>query len=250
MEKYKEADMVFDKSYTCPVCDRVFKSKTLRTGRARALESDMDLRPRYEDIDVLKYDIIACPFCGYAATEKNFPYPTATQRQLVKENISSGFKSREENPDKAVYTYPEALARHKLALVNAIVTRAKDSDKAYICLKTGWLLRGETETLRPQAADYEQKKLENDKAETEFLKSAYDGFLKARASEPFPICGMDSMTLDYLLAALGIILEDYETAKKMISGVLTSKTANPRMKDKAYGLKEILMKRIGEKQEQ
>ena len=62
----KEEDMVFDKSFTCPLCDKEFKAKMVRAGKVRTLESDRDLRPRHENIDTLKYDIIACPYCGYA----------------------------------------------------------------------------------------------------------------------------------------------------------------------------------------
>lgn len=243
----REEDMVFDKSYTCPVCDKAFKSKIVRAGKAKALGSDQDLRPRYEGIDVQKYDITACPYCGYAALEKSFPYLTASQRKAIKENICSSFKPRAVDPEKKIYTYQEALERHKLALVNAIVIRAKDSDKAYICLKTGWLLRGETETFDPNAADYAKKKHENDSAEDQFLRNAYDGFIKARAGESFPICGMDSMTIDYLLSALAIRFGEYETAAKLLGGIITSRTANSRMKDRAHDLKDVLLEKLKEK---
>lgn len=243
----REEDMVFDKSYTCPVCDKAFKSKIVRAGKAKALGSDQDLRPRYEGIDVQKYDITACPYCGYAALEKSFPYLTASQRKAIKENICSSFKPRAVDPEKKIYTYQEALERHKLALVNAIVIRAKDSDKAYICLKTGWLLRGETETFDPNAADYAKKKHENDSAEDQFLRNAYDGFIKARAGESFPICGMDSMTIDYLLSALAIRFGEYETAAKLLGGIITSRTANSRMKDRAHDLKDVLLEKLKER---
>lgn len=245
--KYEEADMVFDKSYTCPVCDNAFKSKMVRSGRIKSLGADLDLRPRYEGIDVLKYDIVACPYCGYAATEKSFPYLTATQRKLVKENISAHFKKRGLDSDKKFYTYQEALDQHKLALVNAIVIRAKESERAYLCLKTGWLLRGETETFDQNAPDYSQRKRENDSAENEFLKTACGGFLRAREKEPFPICGMDSLTFDYLLAALALRSQQYEISSKLIAGILSSKTANARMKDKAHDLKEIWFEETGDK---
>ena len=37
----KEEDFLFDKTYGCPVCDREFKIKAVRTGRVRAMEPDM-----------------------------------------------------------------------------------------------------------------------------------------------------------------------------------------------------------------
>jgi len=60
----KEEDMLFDKSYACPVCDQEFKAKTIRAGKIRMLGTDLDLRPKYENIDMMKYETIACPHCG------------------------------------------------------------------------------------------------------------------------------------------------------------------------------------------
>lgn len=243
----KEEDILFDKSFTCPVCDKDFKAKMVRAGKTKALASDIDLRPRYENIDVLKYDIIACPHCGYAGMGKNFSYLTANQKKAIRENISSSFKPRVVDPDQKIYTYKEALERHKLALINTIVKHGKASEKAYICLKTGWLLRGETEAFDPQEPDYAKKKRENESAEYQFLKNAYDGFIQARAGETFPICGMDEMTVDYLLSALAIRLGEYDTAAKLISAIIVSRTANPRIKDKAHDLKDILAEKVKER---
>ena len=243
----KEEDMVFDKSYTCTACDQVFKAKMVRSGKAKAMISDQDLRPRYEGIDVLKYDIISCPYCGFSSLSKNFPYLTAAQKTAIKENISNSFKPRKIDPDKKIYTYEEALERHKLALVNTIVKHGKASEKAYICLKTGWILRGQTEALDANAPDYDKKKKENENAENQFLRNAYDGFVTARANESFPICGMDEMTVDYLLATLAMRFEEYDTAAKLLGSIVTSRTANARIKDRAHDLKDTLMQKLKDK---
>ena len=52
-----EEDLLFDKSYTCPVCDHEFKSRMVRTGKVRLVGADSDLRPRYMGVDSLKYDV-------------------------------------------------------------------------------------------------------------------------------------------------------------------------------------------------
>lgn len=243
----KEEDMLFDKSYTCTVCDKDFKAKMVRSGKAKAMAADQDLRPRYEGIDVLKYDIISCPYCGYSSMSKNFPYLTPAQKRAIKENICNSYKPRKIDPDKKIYTYEEAMERHKLALVNTIVKHGKASEKAYICLKTGWILRGQREALEADTPDYEKKKQELESAENQFLKNAYDGFVTARASESFPICGMDEMTVDYLLATLAMRFEEYETAAKLLGSIVTSRTANVRIKDRAHDLKDVLMEKLKEK---
>ena len=240
----QEQDFIFDKTYTCPVCDKEFKAKTVKVGKAKLVGTDQDLRPKYEDIDLLKYDIIMCPHCGYAALSRYFKFLTAMQGKKIREIITKAFKKMPESG--AIYTYEEALERYKLALANAIVKQAKASEKAYICLKTAWLLRGKGETFDTKLSNYKELKTEIDESEKEFLKNSLEGFLAARQSEGFPMCGMDEATVDYLIAVTAMKFEQYDVATKLVSNILVSSTTNPRMKDKARELKEQLMKKIKE----
>ena len=119
----QEQDFLFDKSFTCPICDREFKARTVKIGKAKLGGSDLDLRPRYEQIDLLKYDIIMCPNCGYAALSRFFKFLTSPQAKNIQKAISSTFKPQQET--KETYTYDEALERYKLTLANAIVKQAR-----------------------------------------------------------------------------------------------------------------------------
>ena len=241
----QEQDFLFDKSFNCPICDREFKARTVKIGKAKLGGSDLDLRPRYEQIDLLKYDIIMCPNCGYAALSRFFKFLTSPQAKNIQKAISSTFKPQQET--KETYTYDEALERYKLTLANAIVKQARSSEKAYICLKTAWLLRGQAEHLDNPQPDYEEQKKACQEEEDEFLKSALEGFLAARQTESFPMCGMDEPTVDYLIAVTAMRFEQYDLTSRLITGILTSTGANPRMKDKARDVKEMLMKKIKEK---
>ena len=240
----QEQDFLFDKSCTCPICDKEFKNRTVKVGKAKLSGSDLDLRPRYEQIDLLKYDIIMCPYCGYAALSRFFKFVTSPQAKNIKKTISATFEPQKET--KEVYTYDEALERYKLALANAIVKQTKASEKAYICLKTAWLLRGKAEHLDKNLPDYEEQKKQCKEEETEFLHNALDGFLAARQSESFPMCGMDEPTVDYLIAVTAMKFEQYDVSSRLITGVLQS-ASNPRMKDKARDLKEMVMAKMKEK---
>ena len=240
----QEQDFLFDKSCTCPICDKEFKNRTVKVGKAKLSGSDLDLRPRYEQIDLLKYDIIMCPYCGYAALSRFFKFVTSPQAKNIKKTISATIEPQKET--KEVYTYDEALERYKLALANAIVKQTKASEKAYICLKTAWLLRGKAEHLDKNLPDYEEQKKQCKEEETEFLHNALDGFLAARQSESFPMCGMDEPTVDYLIAVTAMKFEQYDVSSRLITGVLQS-ASNPRMKDKARDLKEMVMAKMKEK---
>lgn len=241
----QETDFLFDKTYECPVCDSKIKARTMKAGKAKLLRTDMDLRPVYENVEPLKYEVIICPECGYAAIGRYFSGLTASQIKAVKETISKSYKKSGENPD--TYTYEEALGRYKLCLANAIVKHAKSSEKAYICLKAGWLLRSMGENLDKNEADYSQKAASLKEQEHEFLKNALEGFLSARQTENYPMCGMDETTVEFLIANLAIEFEQFDVASRLISGILVSTTANNRMKDKAREAKEVLVAKIKEK---
>lgn len=240
----REEDLLFDKTYTCPICEGDFKNRTVRASKAHFLGTDMDLRPKYEGIDLLKYDTVVCPVCGYAALSRYFKYMTNAQAKLIEAGICMHFRGRQQ--DGAVYTYDQALERYKLVLANAIVKRAKASEKAYICLKSAWILRGMGETVDMQEQSALFKKASLEKQEKEYLENALDGFLAARQTESFPMCGMDVPTVDYLIAVLAMEMEKYDISLKILSSLLASRQVNARTKDKARDAKEMLMKKIKE----
>lgn len=234
----KETDFIFDKTYECPVCYEKIKAKTIKASKARMVRTDQDLRPIYEHIEPLKYDVVLCPHCGYATLARYFGGLTASQIKAVKENISKSYHSITQ--DKETYTYEDALYRYKLCLVNSIVKKGKASEKAYICLKAGWLLRSYQDSIT-QSGQQTEKLPELKKQEQEFLKNALDGFISARQTEDFPMCGMDEITVEYLISVLAIEFEKYDIASKLIAGILASTTASSRMKDKARDVKDLLM---------
>lgn len=241
----KEETFLFDKSYECPVCYQGFKAKTVRSGKLRSLGTDRDLRPLYDQMEPLKYDVVICPHCGYAALTRFFGGLTAGQIKAIKENISANFHPVKE--EKETYTYEEALYRYKLCLANTIVKHGKVSEKAYICLKAGWLLRSMGENLDLAVEDYNKKMQEIKEQEKDFLKNALDGLITARQTESYPICGMDEVTLEYLIAVLAMEFEKYDISSRLIYNILNTPTVNNRIKDKAREVKDELLQQMGKK---
>lgn len=238
-EEKTEADYLFEKTYCCPVCDEEFKASAVRAGKTKLIGTDSDLRPRYQGVDPLKYDAIVCPRCGYAALTRFFPTITFAQTKLVMEQISKKFHATIKSD--GVFSYDDAILKHRLALANAVVKRSKVSERAYICLKTAWLLRSKQEECIE-----EKGKKELAAQELEFLTTAYDGFNEAVMKENYPICGMDELTMYCLLADIGRRIGRYEEAGRMISKVIVSRTATDRMKNKARDIKELLAKQMAQ----
>lgn len=240
--KIEEKDLIFDKTFTCPVCEEEFPAKIMKTGKARLLGTDQDLRAKYEGIDAVKYDVILCPHCGYAALNRYFNSLSKVYVKLIRENISSKVQMHTYHDD--IYTYPQAMERYKLCLANAVVKHAHASEKAYICLKSGWLMRGWQEYLKESGNADEAKLRELKTMEEAYLKNAYTGFTEALQTEGFPMCGMDEITVDFLIAVLAARVRKYDVASRMVATILTSPSANARTKDKARELKEQILEEL------
>lgn len=237
--KVEEKDLVYEKSFKCPVCEKDFPSRIMKSGKAKLLSTDTDLRAKYEGIDSVKYDVVLCPNCGYAALTRYFTNIGAAQGKLIREKISSSVRITQYHSE--TYSYEQAYERYKLALACAVVKKAKASEKAYICLKSGWLMRGWRESLQESGSKDQKLIAELAKQEEEYLQNAYKGFVEARQAESFPLCGMDEMTIDYLLAVLAARFRKYDVASRLLSSILGSPMANARTKEKARELKEQIV---------
>ena len=131
--------------------------------------------------------------------------------------------------------------RHKLALLSTVVKKGKASERAYVCLKLAWLTRGKSETLPENTENIKEVRTQLKAEEKEYIENAYEGFTAAFSKEEFPICGMDELTVSYLVSDLARQLGKYDEAKRFISRVITSRDTNERIKEKARMLKDMIM---------
>lgn len=235
-----ESDVLFDKTYTCPVCGEKFTSKTIRAGKNKLLEQELDLRAKYEMADPVKYEAVVCGKCGFAALARFFKPMPSVQEKLIRDNISANFKGLKEPED--IYTYDDAIVRYKLVLASTVVKSGSNSEKAYVCLKMAWLYRGKAETLPEDTENREAVLKQLKQAELECLTNAYEGFNAAFSQETFPMCGMDETTVTYLVAELARRIGKYEESGRWISQILISKTASERLKERARTVKELITK--------
>lgn len=237
-----EADFVFDKTYKCPVCESEFKSKAVKTGKAKLTAIDEDLRPKYQGVDSLKYDSIVCNKCGYAALSRYFNFINASQSKLISEKITPNYKGGITKED--IYSYDESINRHQLALANAVVKKGKVSERGYICLKLAWLMRGKAENIPDSQKDKERLVKEIKEMEKQYLTKAYEGLYIAMMKEPFPIAGMDEWTFSYLVAALAKECEDYAKSQKLLADIIVARAASPKLKEKARELRKSMQNKL------
>ncbi|EYE89039.1 hypothetical protein Q428_04330 [Fervidicella metallireducens AeB] len=225
IEKQKSEEALYDKTFQCPVCGNNFKEKSVKIGKSRLISKDTDLMPIYEGINPMFYDVIICNKCGYSAISKEFDKIKSHQIDSIKLHITTKFKPKT-YPD--LYDVDIAIERYKLALLNSIIKNGKYSERAYICLKISWLYR-----------------LKDDKTnENKFIEQALYGFKEAFERESFPIYGMDSFTLMYLMGELSRRLGNNEEALRWFGKVIISRHVNPKLKELARDQKDLIKTNI------
>lgn len=236
-----ELEAIFDKSYVCPVCENKFTEKKVRSGKIKLIGSDLMLRARYEQLDPTKYGTVTCHKCGYSALDRFFEGITTPQQHLVKENVTPNYKDKP--APEGIYSYDYALEMHKLALFNAVVKKSRTSERAYICMKMAWLCQGKLESLPEDEPNYDAVVAECKANMKELYKNACDGFSTAIQTEPFPMCGMDDMTVTYLLAALNMEIGEYDRALKILSEIIVNSKVKSNLKEKARDLRDEIQER-------
>ena len=242
----RDTDYLLKKNIDCPCCGIDFEALVVRSGKITLKGHDEDLRPIYEELDPLKYDVLVCPICGYASMAKTFDTSTVTQRQKIINYITPWYTGA--SFEGYSYSYDTAILRYKMALLCDLISDSKSSQRAYTCLKLAWLMRGKLEYEYDYLDLSQRKHLEAD--ELAFLKRAYDGFDIAYDTEKFPVCGMDEVTIMYLLAILAYRLQDYDNAVRFIYLILGNSNASQKVKDKILELKDKTKKKVKELQEQ
>ena len=210
---------LYDKSFTCPLCNKPFKNKAIRSGKNQLISIDLDLCPHYSLVNPLFYNIIVCPHCGYSVLSKTL----APLLPKQKEWLSKYFSPNLPVPTYSEYTNAkEAINQYKMALLACITRKSHMSEQAYIALNIAWIYRD----------------LKDEANEQTFLKRAYAGLCEAFSTERFPILGMDEFTFTYTVAAVAYEIGEYEACKKYLTTLLTSTHCPPKIKDHALDLKQ------------
>lgn len=228
-----DKDIIFKKSYKCPVCSQDFKNLTIKQGKARPDYADIDLKQNYKNIEPLKYDIVLCPHCGYASVERYFERVSVKAQRDILNNITKSLGTSFEDKDEL--TFEDAIIRYKFALLSCQVKKVKESELGFLMLKFGWMYR----TYARETED-EVKKEKLEAQEHFYLENALNYMLKARETEHGEICGMDETTFDCLLASMAVNLGREDVAPRLISSLISHPLASKRIKDKARELKYIL----------
>lgn len=236
IEDLEEKDLVLQKSVQCPICDHKFKVLQVKSAKVKRIGTDADTRPHFHNIDTLKYEVIVCPHCGYAAMNKYFEHVSATQMKWIKEAVCNNFAPLSDDVPE-IYTADEAVDRYKLALVSAMAKHARLSEKSLICLRIAWIRRDQIKEMSESNTEEVGKKKQYIEEYEGFYRQAYEGYTKAYSTET----GLNSIAIEYILANMAIHFKEYGTASKLVSNLLGNPNTNPRVKDRCLDLKDKIL---------
>lgn len=203
-------DELYERSIVCPICNKEFTTKKVRTSALRVSKRDEDFCPYYEGENPLFYGVFICYHCGYAALEGNFSKKRLEDdRRKIIDNITPRWNKRSYGEKRNL---EEAIQVYKLGLLCSNILEEKNSIIGKICLRLSWFYRyrGEIE---------EEKK---------FIQYTIDSFEKSFTTERINDEEYDEIIILYLLGELDRQIGNYNEALKWFDKVLTHKDINKK----------------------
>lgn len=211
--------------YTCPICNDTFVALRVRKGAAKFVDTDSDLRPYFEGIDPVLYEIVTCPNCGYSSISKTFDNVRKDKISEIREKLDNVYEHRDFSNEE--YDYEEAIYRFKIAILIAKERNLSNGELFYLYLKLAWIFRvivGE----------------ENIKYEYVSLKRAFEYGELTFLNESMPVVDIEEDVFIYLLGEIGRRIGQFDKALKYVSQIVVSQTVSARLKERAKQARETI----------
>lgn len=234
----REEELLFDKEYTCPVCERKFTAKVVRSSRVMSGGMDIDMRPKTKNIEVMKYRVQECPLCGYASLERSFNDVRKREAVYLREKCLS-WDTEAEMEDSA-RSYEDAYHHYRAAIRCNLVRGAKSSIRGYTALCAAWLLRSWRESLEKEGKTIADDSPMSSEEERRLIKYAVNNFKDAEVHENFPLNRMEEPTFNYLMAVLTYKQQNRADAQRYVIRALQSSTLKPTVRRMAEDLRDMI----------
>lgn len=212
--------------YNCPICNEDFTALRVREGAPKFLDTDTDLRPYYEDIDPVKYEVVTCKYCGYSSVSKTFDKVRSDRIDIIADKLEKIYDNRSFSDDSE-YDYDTAIYRYKLAIKIADERIMTKGELFYLYLKLAWLFRA-------------MKSEKSIKYEYLSLKRALEYGEYALENESMPAVDIDGDVLTFLLGEISRRLGHFDKALKYTAQIVTNQAVPQRLKERAKHTKECI----------
>ena len=195
------AEILYDKTYKCPLCTIKFSTKKARQGRLKVVKQDKDFCKHYESVNPNYYLVNVCPSCGYAFTD-NFEQLTPAKKEVIKERISEKWSERDFG---GIRDWNMALESMKLGFLCGRLKEENKNVLAGLVLHIAWIYR---------KAGYE-------KEEKRFLQNAKKLYLEVYEKDTS--AEVNVARLLYLLGELERRLGNEKVAVNWFSRIVSDK---------------------------
>lgn len=202
---------LYERTIRCPICNRDFVTKKLRTSAIRISKRDQDFCPYYDGENPLFYGVFVCIHCGYAAFEKSFSKKKPDDKKRVIDIITPRWNSRSFGGKRSL---DDAIETYKLALLCCNVLEGKNSEIGKVCLRLSWFYR--------YKGDVEK--------ERKFIFFTINSFEKAFTGERINSDEYDEIAILYLLGELNRRVDNYNKSIMWFDKVLS----HPQIKSKRH----------------
>lgn len=231
-----DTDVLFLKTFTCPVCKRVIKNPQIKKNATRAVKREDDLSATYTKLNPSHYGVVICTHCGYAAFSQDFENLGERAKRGVIEHISANWKPRVYSSQ---YSLNEVIEIHSIALFNYEVQKRKASDIGRLAQRLAWFYREAGDTERSER----------------FERECLELYKRAYIEENLDVNPDLRTTIYYLIGYYSLKFKDYNEAVKMFREAIISNRSGRAMhierlaEDKLAQAKQAYREENGEHQD-
>ncbi|PLV56699.1 DUF2225 domain-containing protein [Thermotoga sp. SG1] len=130
----------WEKEFTCPFCEHRFRKKMVFYDAVKIKSRDIDLKPVFEDVNPLLYEVVTCPNCYFSAFDKDFETIKIKGEETEKRLKELLEEAKKKIKLKNEETHAEAIKRYALSgIVYSVLNQRKKVAISY--LKIAWLFR-------------------------------------------------------------------------------------------------------------
>ncbi len=208
----------------CPICGSRFKAPRPRMAKLVPIGQDNDLRPYYENVDIVCYEVLVCTHCGYTAHSSCFENFDKVELERTKKGLATV------NPQKTFYsevTTEDAIDRYICAINLLAFKKTLPSEYYFLYSRLAWLYRS-INTV--------------DALENEYLslKKAFVYLEEAYNKEKPPFFGMDEPTTIFVLGEMARRIGEYDKAGVYIGKSILDHKSTEELRNRAKETKRLL----------
>lgn len=193
MEKQINSRYTYIDEWECPICRQKFSLTRFRNSRLRVIKRDADHHQWYaDDQHPVRFYVVICPHCGYAAGENHFLLEDYTAK--IRVGAVGTALTEDINTDRS--DNARVAACFGQAIREMMISKVPASLIAGLSLRGAWFCR--------EIEDMDQEQV--------MLQLSYKQYEIAFEREPLPIGPMTRLGLTYLLGELARRLDDFQHA--------------------------------------